>query len=126
MSSILDKIQKLLEHAQQEAYSRYDSDHPLDIFLGIDEQGRKSLVVTLKGVREKVTSSKTIAVDFFVRPDGRSSLRFSLEDDDLRDLFYKFCEDLIESTRIGNSEDGFAPVIRRWETWISFFQRASA
>jgi len=125
MSSVLDEVQRLLEHALQETYSLYDSEHPFDIFLGIDNQGRKSLVVTLKGSREKIISSKTIAVDFFVRPDGRSSLRFSLEDDDLKDLFYKFCEDLIESTRSGDPSDGFAPVIRRWETWISFFQRTT-
>lgn len=124
-SDTLDKIRDLLEHAQLEAYSRYDGEHPLDIFLGVDDQGRKSLVVTLKASRERVTSSKTIAVDFFKRADGRSSLRFSLEDDDLRDIFYKFCGDIIESTRDGNPSDGFSPIVRRWETWITFFQRTA-
>lgn len=121
----LDKIKDLLEHAQLEAYSRYDGEHPLDIFLGIDDQGRKSLVVTLKANRERVVSSKTIAVDFFKRNDGRNSLRFSLEDDDLRDIFYKFCEDIIESTRGSSLSDGFSPIVRRWETWITFFQRTA-
>lgn len=124
-SDTLDKIKDLLEHAQLEAYSRYDGEHPLDIFLGVDEQGRKSLVVTLKASRERVVSSKTIAVDFFMRNDGRSSLRFSLEDDDLRDIFYKFCEDIIESTRDSNLSDDFSPIVRRWETWITFFQRTA-
>lgn len=121
----LDKIKELLEHAQLEAYSRYDGEHPLDVFLGVDDQGRKSLVITLGASRERVVSSKTIAVDFFVRPDGRNSLRFSLEDDDLRDIFYKFCEDIIESTRNSNPTDGFFPIIRRWDTWITFFQRTA-
>ena len=121
----LDKIKELLEHAQLEAYSRYDGEHPLDVFLGVDDQGRKSLVITLGASRGRVVSSKTIAVDFFVRPDGRNSLRFSLEDDDLRDIFYKFCEDIIESTRNSNPTDGFFPIIRRWDTWITFFQRTA-
>lgn len=124
-SDTIDKIRDLLEHAQLEAYSRYDGEHPLDIFLGVDDQGRKSLVVTLKASRERVVSSKTIAVDFFKRTDGRSSLRFSLEDDDLRDIFYKFCEDIIESTRGSDPSDGFSPIVRRWETWITFFQRTA-
>ncbi len=124
-SSAIDKIRQLLEHAQVESYSRYDGEHPVDIFLGIDDQGRKSLVITLKASRERAVSSKTIAVSFFVRPDGRSSLRFSLEDDDLKDIFYKFCEDVIESTRNSNPADGFSPIIRRWETWIGFFQKAA-
>lgn len=124
-SDTLDKIKDLLEHAQLEAYSRYDGEHPLDIFLGIDDQGRKSLVVTIKAGRERAASSKTIAVDFFKRTDGRNSLRFSLEDDDLRDIFYKFCEDIIESTRSSSLSDGFSPIVRRWETWITFFQRTA-
>lgn len=125
MSSVLDKVQNLLEHASVETYSRYDDEHPFDIFLGVDDKGRKSFVVTLKSNRERVVSSKTIAVDFFARPDGRTSIRFSLEDDDLKDIFYKFCEDIIESTKSGNQNDGFLPIIRRWETWISFFQKTS-
>jgi hypothetical protein len=125
MSSVIDKVQELLEHAQVETYSRYDGEHPYDLFLGIDDKSRKSLVVTLKGARERVVSSKTIAVDFFVRPDGRSSLRFSLEDDDFKDIFYKFCEDIIDSTSSSDPSTGFAPILRRWETWISFFQRTS-
>ena len=68
----LDKIKELLEHAQLEAYSRYDGEHPLDVFLGVDDQGRKSLVITLGASRGRVVSSNTIAVDFFVRPDGRN------------------------------------------------------
>lgn len=124
-SNTLDKIKGLLEHTQLETYSRYDGEHPLDIFLGIDDQGRKSLVVTLKANRERATSSKTIAVDFFKRTDGRNSIRFSLEDDDLRDIFYKFCEDIIESTRSSDPKDGFSPIVRRWDTWINFFQRTA-
>ena len=124
-SSVIEKVQQLLEHTQIGSYSRYDGEHPYDIFLGIDDKGRKSLVVTLKATREKTISTKTIAVDFFVRPDGRHSLRFSLEDDNLKDIFYKFCEDIIQSTSDSELNDGFLLIIRRWETWISFFQRTS-
>ncbi len=125
MSSVLEKIRQLLEGQQVEAYSRYDDRHPLDIFLGIDDSGRKSLVVTLYADKEKVISSKTITVEFFNRKDSRLSLRFSLEDDSLKEIFYKFCEDVIESTRSANPESGFSPIIRRWNTWIDFFAKTS-
>ena len=75
--------------------------------------------------RWKVISSKTITAEFFHRRDGRLSLRFSLEDDSLKDIFYKFCEDVIENTRPASTDSGFAPVIRRWNAWIDFFARAS-
>lgn len=125
MNNVLSNVRQLLENAQLESYSRYDGLHPFDIFLGLDDQGRKSLVITLDASRERVVSSKTIAVDFFVRPDGRHSLRFSLEDDELKDIFYKFCENIIESTQNGDPKNGFSPIIQRWETWISFFQRTT-
>ena len=125
MTNILSKIRALLENQQLETYSRYDAQHPLDIFLGIDSSGRKSLVLTLLANKEKVESSKIITVNFFDRDDGRTSLRFSLEDDDLKDLFYKFCEDIIESTRTNKKEDGFSAVIERWNTWIKFFSKTS-
>jgi putative PD-(D/E)XK family protein DUF4420 len=125
MSNILNKIKELLENQQLETYSRYDGEHPLDIFLGIDSAGRKSLVLTLQADKVRVISSKTITVTFFNRDDGRTSLRFSLEDDDLKDLFYKFCEDIIESTRSSKQVDGFSSVIERWNTWINFFSKTS-
>jgi len=124
-SGVLDKIIDMLEHAKLETYSRYDGVHPLDVFLGIDDHGRKSLVITLKANRERVASSKTIDADFFKRTDGRYSLRFSLEDDDLKDIFYKFCEDIVESTRNSDPGNGFAPIVHRWDTWISFFQKSA-
>lgn len=125
MSDALDKIKDMLEGQHVETYSRYDSQHPLDIFLGIDNSSRKSLVVTLSAEKEKVVSSKTITAEFFHRRDGRLSLRFSLEDDNLKDIFYKFCEDVIENTRSASPDSGFAPVVRRWNAWIDFFARAS-
>ena len=123
MSSVLSKIKELLEGQKLESYSRYDSRHPLDIFLGIDSSGRKSMVITLNATRERVISSKTITADFFNRKDDRTSLRFSLEDDSLKDIFYKFCEDIIESTRQSRNDSGFSPIIRRWNTWIDFFAK---
>jgi len=125
MSNIIEKIRALLEGPETESYSRYDGQHPLDIFLGIDNSGRKSLVITLLAEKERVVSSKTITVEFFKRNDSRLSLKFSLEDDSLKEIFYKFCEDVIESTKNNTQESGFSPIIRRWNTWIDFFTRTS-
>lgn len=125
MNSIIDKIRALLEGPETESYSRYDGQHPLDIFLGVDNSGRKSLVITLSAEKERVVSSKTITVEFFNRNDGRLSLKFSLEDDSLKEIFYKFCEDVIESTKNTTQESGFSPIIRRWNTWIDFFTKSS-
>lgn len=125
MSESIDRIRKLLEDHGAESYSRYDGEHPYDVFLGVDKSGRKSLALIMDARRERVNSSKTIEVQFYKREDGKLMLSFSLEDDDHKDIFYKFCEDIIESTRLGGQENSFAPAIDRWNTWIQFFSKSA-
>lgn len=125
MTEVVDRIRKLLEGQGAESYSRFDGEHPFDVFLGIDQSGRKSLALVMSARRERITSTKTIDTQFFKRDDGKLMLCFSLIDDQLKDIFYKFCEDIIESTRLNNKEDGFAPAVDRWNTWINFFSKSS-
>lgn len=125
MSSLIDRIKQLLEDHPNESYQRYDAEHPFDIYLGTDQAGRKSLALVLEARRERITSTKTIDAQFYKRDDGKLMLAFSLIDDQLKDIFFKFCEDIIESTRLNTKEDGFAPAVDRWNTWISFFSKSS-
>jgi len=125
MSEVAERIRRLLENQDSESYSRYDSEHPFDVFLGIDQAGRKSLALVMNARRERITSTKTIDAQFYKRDDGKLMLSFALQDDQLKDIFYKFCEDIIECTRLNRLEDGFAPAVERWETWIKFFAKTS-
>lgn len=125
MTEIIERIRSLLENQESESYSRYDGEHPFDVYLGVDQSGRKSLALVMSARRERITSTKTIDAQFYKREDGQLMLCFSLVDDQFRDIFYKFCEDIIESTRLNHKEDGFAPVIERWETWLKFFAKTS-
>jgi hypothetical protein len=66
-----------------------------------------------------------ISVEYYAREDGKTVLSFGLEDNSLSDLFYNFCEDIIESTRGSDPKEGFLPIINRWNTWIKFFTKVS-
>lgn len=125
MSDSIDRIRQLLEDNGTESYSRYDGDHPYDVFLGVDKTGRKSLALVMDAKRERIASTKTIDAQFFKREDGKLMLSFSLEDDELKDIFYKFCEDIIESTRLNQQQNTFTPAIDRWNTWIQFFSKSA-
>ena len=125
MSDSIDRIRKLLEGSGTESYSRYDGDHPYDVFLGVDKTGRKSLALVMNAKKERIASTRIIDVQFFKREDGKLMLSFSLEDDDLKDIFYKFCEDIIESTRLNQQQNSFTPAIDRWNTWIQFFSKSA-
>lgn len=125
MSSSIEKIKDLLSAQSNSSYKRYDSQHPFDIYLGVDHLGRKSLALIMRARQEKIVSTKTIATQYTQREDGSLMLSFGLEDEHLLDLFYKFCEDIIETTRDSKVEDGFSLVVERWSTWIKFFQKTA-
>lgn len=125
MSSSIDRIRKLLEDQGIESYSRFDGEHPYDVFLGVDKTGRKSLALIMDAKKERIASTKIIDAQFYKREDGKLMLNFSLVDDDMKDIFYKFCEDIIESTRLNKRDNSFAPAIDRWNTWIQFFSKSA-
>ena len=120
-----NEIEKLFNSHSIEAYSRFDDLHPFNIYLGVNSNGRKSMAIILDASREKVTSSKTISVEFFKRDDHQNMMRFDLDDDELKDMFYRFCEDLIESTKDRNPDEGFHPFVERWNTWVKFFSKST-
>lgn len=120
---MIDRIKELFEEQSTESYTRYDDTHPLDIYLGTNDDGLKSLAVIMSAAKEPVDSSRTIAVDYYDRDNHSTMLSFGLEDNTLSDLFYSFCDDIIESTRGSDPKDGFSPIINRWNTWIKFFSK---
>ena len=125
MNSLIDRIKALLENKTEDSFQRYDAEHPFDVYLGMDHKGRKSLAMVMDAKRERIASTKTIEAQFYKREDGKLTLIFSLVDDDLKDIFYKFCEDIIESTRLSRRENSFTPAIDRWNTWIQFFSKSA-
>lgn len=122
---MIDHIKRMLEPSSRNSYTRIDNSHPLNIYLGTDHDGRRSLAIIVNAEREKITSSKTIAVEYFKRSDDEVMLCFGLQDNTVSDLFYKFCEDIIESTRECSPSLGITAVIDRWNTWIQFFAKTA-
>lgn len=122
---MIDRIKELFEEHSSESYRRYDSSHPLGIYIGTNERGLKCLSIIMVATKEPVDSSKTISVEYYDRDDGNTMLSFGLEDNSLSDLFYSFCDDIIENTRESDPKNGFSSIINRWNTWIKFFSKLS-
>lgn len=108
------------------SYSLFDSEHPLRIFLGSNENGEKSLLVVADSKKGDALSSKFIKVRFGRRPDDSVILSFDLMDERYEEIFYNFCEDIIKSTYTAKPEDGFLPIISRYEIWQNFFKRENS
>ena len=69
----------------------------------------------------KVTGTSAIDVTQYTKPEY-NTIRFSLKDDDMSGLFYKFCEDIIEQTKdLKNEKDGYKAITTRFFQWKKMF-----
>ena len=107
--------------SRPEYFSRIDDEHILDIHIGLDEKGRKSIELRSMFKPVKVTGTSAIDVTQYTKPEY-NTIRFSLKDDDICGLFYKFCEDIIEQTKdLKNEKDGYKAITTRFFQWKKMF-----
>lgn len=101
-----------------DAYQRVNSTHLLDLYAGIDEMARWTLLLISEYPPLKAASSRMIQVKSGRRPDKKWSLSFSLIDDSYRDMFVLFCEDIVNSSAcIANKEKATRFVGKRYKEW---------
>ena len=107
--------------SRPEYFSRIDDEHILDLHIGLDEKGRKSIELRSMFKPVKVTGTSAIDVTQYAKPEY-NTIRFSLKDDDMSGLFYKFCEDIIEQTKdLKNEKDGYKAITTRFFQWKKMF-----
>lgn len=103
-------------------FSRVDNNHILDLHIGLDGNGRKSIELrTKKFAVRRITGTNVIEIGQF-KNKQYYSIRFILIDDEMCGLFYKFCEDLVEETRsLKQEEEGYQAVVERYLQWKRMF-----
>ncbi len=102
-------------------YSRINSEHSIELHIGLDEKGRKSIELRYPFTPKKVTGTSVIEVNQY-KKDQYNTLRFSLCDEEISGLFYKFCDDLVEQTRdLKREADGYQTIINRFFQWKKMF-----
>lgn len=107
--------------SRQAYFVRVDETHPLNLHLGMDSEGKKALRFLGEFNPVKITGTKTVQVKQMM-VDGKKCIQFSLIEPDSADLFYTFCNDLIDSSRIGaNQAGGYHFVITRFAKWKHMF-----
>ena len=104
-----------------EYFSRVDNTHILDLFIGLDEHGRKAIELRSHFIPVRVSGTSAIDVTQYKKPEY-NTIRFSLKDDEVSGLFYKFCEDITEQTRgLANEKDGYKAITNRFFQWKKMF-----
>lgn len=101
-------------------FSRIDNNHPLELFVGLDEKRRKAIELRSPFVPRKITGTVAIEINQYKKPEY-NTIRFSLVEEDISGLFFMFCDDLIEQTRNINKNQGYSAIINRYIQWKRMF-----
>lgn len=108
-----------------DAYQRVSSTHLLDLYVGIDATSRWTLLLISEYQPLQVASSRMILVRSGRRPDKKWSLSFSLVDDNYKDMFVLFCEDIVSSSAcIKDKEKATRFVGKRYKEWREMLANA--
>lgn len=101
-------------------YLRVNEDHPLELRLGYDTLGRKTLRLIGTFTKRNVKKTVNIDVQFGKFSESELSLSFSLINEEFKDIFYYFCDDIITSSSFVSVENGLEFILERYETWRIF------
>lgn len=113
--------QRFAEFNELSYFSRVDPEHPLDLFVGLDDQGRKAIKLRAKFTPKVIKGTFAIEVNQY-RNNDFNTIQFSLSDDEISGLFYKFCDDLIESSRgLEDNSLGYMTITNRFFQWKKMF-----
>ncbi len=115
---ISKKFEKGIE---SHTYQRIDPDYKVNIFLGYNENGQMSMILTENGKEEKVYSSKLIDVRLNRREDRKLALSFDLLDNAYAPMFTVFCKDMIVVCERAGRDMAISSALVRWKYWKEMF-----
>jgi hypothetical protein len=102
-------------------FSRVDNSHILELHIGLDEKGRKAIELRALFIPRKITGTSAIEVNQYKKAEY-NTIRFSLCDEEISGLYYKFCDDLIEQTReLKDPFEGYQAILNRFFQWKKLF-----
>lgn len=110
---------------ENKTFRRVNERHPLDIFIGYNEKNNPTMIISVEGKERVIQSSQAIQVNLYKVNSREIRIAFSLLDKDKETIFYKFCEDMIDSTISISNQKAFEFVIARWNKWRFMFKKPS-
>lgn len=117
----MDLLKKFERGIETHTYQRIDSDYKVNIFLGYNDDGKMSMILTEDGREERVKSSKLIDVQMKRREDRKIALSFDLLDQAYASMFTVFCKDMIVVCEKAGKDLAISSAIIRWKYWKELF-----
>jgi len=98
-------------------FRRVDDSHPLDLYAGIDHQGKRVLMLVAHNMPSMLPPPGIVEIACNQRGDNEWAIIVQLARPDFDELFGRLCQDLIDSTREASPEDGGDILLRRLGRW---------
>ena len=113
-----DSKSKFTTLRENSKYIRVSEEHPLELYLGLDSHGNKTLRLNGRFEIQSVKSSAKIKVQHY-KDDKSNSILFSNIGEE--EIFYHFCNDLIDAATVCNPRDGYQFLLNRYSKWKKMF-----
>ena len=117
----MELLKKFEKGIETHTYQRIDPDYKVNIFLGYNDDGKMSMILTEYGKEERVKSSKLIDVQMKRREDRKLALSFDLLDQTYAPMFTLFCKDMIIVCEKAGREMAISSALIRWKYWKELF-----
>lgn len=102
-------------------FSRVSITHIPELYIGLNENGNKSIELRGKFSPQRIVGTSSIDVTHY-KNDKYNIIRFSLLDEEIGTLFCKFCDDLIEQTlQVKKISESYSAVTNRYLQWRKLF-----
>lgn len=117
-----DKLNSLKQEIN--TYSLIDADHPLNIYIGFNDQLLLSFMIISEHVINinNVPQTRSIKVNSALRNDGKNVLSFSCKDASNKDIFCRLCFDMLESARNAAPSEKYTRLIQRYYAWYRMLE----
>lgn len=105
-------------------YVRVSETHPLELYLGKNDQGNPTLRYNGPFQPVKVVGNNLLEIKQ-VKTASYNSLLFCFNSSDNLSLFYNFCEDIISQTENYTGDNGYVEIVNRYNQWKKMFYGSS-
>ena len=105
---------------QYSQYLRVSAGHPLELYLGKNENGNPTLRFNGEFHPAKIVGNSILEIKQ-VKTANYMSILFSYTAKENLSLFYNFCEDIINQTSNYYGNDGYLEIVNRYNQWKKMF-----
>lgn len=118
----MDSFEKRFSQFKDPDYiSLISPDARIPLYIGTDSEMRYLIEFHGKFTPKKLASTSSIEVSQYRKPKY-NTLRFTLINEEVKDIFFKFCEDLVEQTdSLADENQGYLIISNRFMQWKQMF-----